>query len=256
MKRDMDKYAHEMERLEKLQRQSEARLSQQQERMNKRFEQIRENLSKKYGEPSTSQQRIIDAALDLLDREGLNDLSLRKLASDLDLKASALYWHFKSKEDLIDYMAEAILQTEFKDLSVRPDDEPWQDWIIGVSQKLRKAMLSRRDGARIVAGAHPFPAVTILNITEVTLKSLVSAGLSFEKADLVATIIVNFTYGYVIEEQDSPTPEEIEENDFSFMAERFPMVHELIERRIQGFKMGNDEFESCLHLIVDSTDKK
>ena len=48
---------------------------------------------------------IVQAALRLLDDTGLEDLTLRKLAQALDIQAPTLYWHFKSKDALIDEMA-------------------------------------------------------------------------------------------------------------------------------------------------------
>jgi len=192
-----DNMARDLARLEEARRRTQERLAAQQERIEKRFDHVRARISKRYGEPNDSQQRIINAALDLLDQEGLNDLSLRKLAALLDMQAPALYWHFKNKGVLIDYMAEAILQTEFQDVRARSDDEPWQDWLVDVCQRLRRAMHSRRDGARIVAGAHLFPAITLMRIFETTQESLISAGLNPHKADLLATTTVHFTFGRV-----------------------------------------------------------
>ncbi len=46
----------------------------------------------------------------VLDEEGLDDVTLRKIASKLGIQDPTLYWHFKNKSDLIDDMAEAILK--------------------------------------------------------------------------------------------------------------------------------------------------
>ncbi len=242
-------------RLEDAQRRAQERLAAQQARMNKHFERVRERVSSKYGEPNDSQRRIIEAALDLLDQEGLNDLSLRKLGSLLDMQAPALYWHFKNKGVLIDYMAEVILQTEFKDLKPRPADEAWQDWLVTIAQRLRKAMLSRRDGARIVAGAHLYPAISLLRIFETTQESLISAGVDARQADLIATTVIHLTFGRVIEEQSSPGPEEIKEMDLSEMQRNFPWVAATIQRTLEDAEHGYDEFEASLRLVVGYPEK-
>jgi TetR/AcrR family tetracycline transcriptional repressor len=242
--------ARDLAKLEEAQKRAEERLLAQQKRINKRFDRIRERVSENYGEPNDNQQRIIDAALNLLDREGLNDLSLRKLGSLLDMQAPALYWHFKNKSVLIDYMAEAILQSEFKDLQPRLSNEPWQDWLVHICQRLRRAMLSRRDGARIVAGAHLFPAITLLRIFETTQESLISAGVDPKQADLVATTVIHLTFGRVIEEQSSPGPEELKEMDLEEMRREFPWVAETVKRTLEEAKNGYDEFEASLRLVV------
>jgi len=247
--------ARDLARLEEARRRTQERLAAQQERIEKRFDHVRARISKRYGEPNDSQQRIINAALDLLDQEGLNDLSLRKLAALLDMQAPALYWHFKNKGVLIDYMAEAILQTEFQDVRARSDDEPWQDWLVDVCQRLRRAMHSRRDGARIVAGAHLFPAITLMRIFETTQESLISAGLNPHKADLLATTTVHFTFGRVIEEQSSPSPEEFARMDLDELGREFPRVAASARQMLEDTTQGYDEFEESLRLIVGYPEK-
>lgn len=237
-------------RLEKAHQRAQERLASRQERINKRFDRMRGRLSVRYGEPNDSQQRIIDAALNLLDSEGLNDLSLRKLSRLLDIQAPAMYWHFMSKGVLIDYMAEAILQTEFKDLQPRPADEPWQDWLVDICKRLRQAMLSRRDGARIVAGAHIYPAITLLRIFETTEESLISAGLDPKQADLVVTTAIHLTFGRVIEEQSSLGLEELKGMNPDEMQREFPWVTATAKRRQEEIRQGYDEFEASLRLII------
>jgi len=247
--------ARDLARLEEARRRTHARLAAQQDRIDKRFERIRERMSKKYGEPNDMQQRIIDAALDLLDSEGLNDLSLRKLAAVLDIQAPALYWHFKNKGVLIDYMAEAMLQAEFHDLQPRSGDDQWQDWLVDTCQRLRKAMRAHRDGARIVAGAHLFPAITLLRIFETTQESLISAGLDSRLADLLATTAIHLTFGRVIEEQSSPGPEELKHMNLEEMSREFPRVVASARQRVKDAEGGYDDFEASLRLITGYPEK-
>src|ERR1017187_1062048 len=253
--RRRDDMTRALERIEEAQRRVQERLVFEQERINKRFDHIREQVSKKYGEPNDSQQRIIDAALNLLDSEGLNALSLRKLSRLLDIQAPALYWHFTNKGVLIDYMAEAILQAEFKDLQPRPADELWQDWLVNICKLLRQAMLSRRDGARIVAGAHIYPAITLLRIFETTEESLISAGLDPKQADLVVTTAIHLTFGRVIEEQSSLGLEELKGMNPDEMQREFPWVTATAKRRQEEIRQGYDEFESSLRLIIGYPEK-
>ena len=49
--------------------------------------------------------RVADTALKLLNEVGLDGLTLRAIARELDVKAPALYWHFKDKQALLDEMA-------------------------------------------------------------------------------------------------------------------------------------------------------
>ena len=200
-----------------------------------------------------TRQRIIAAALELLNEEGLNELTLRKLAAKVNLKAPALYWYFKNKDELVDHMAEAILAREFAELTPRTDDEPWQEWLVATCKQLRQAMLRYRDGARIVAGAHLWPAVTLARLLETTSASLMSAGMSHEDVELIAGTAIHFTFGRVIEEQSSPSREELRTMNIDDIALTYPRLAHHV-RRIQatteyvGFSDNN--FEQAVRLIV------
>jgi TetR/AcrR family tetracycline transcriptional repressor len=245
-----ERRATQLARLERMREHTLERWDQQRARMDERFARVRQRLTADEGHPNEDQQRIITAALVLLDEVGFNDLSLRKLATKLDRKAPALYWHFESKEALIDYMAEAILQAEFHDVTPRQDDEPWQDWLVHICSRLRNAMRSHRDGARVVAGAHLYPAITLMRLFEVSMQSLMSAGVEMQRANLIITTAVHFVFGNVIEEQSSPSLEEVEQIDFQAMSERYPLFAKSVEQAVEAAKNGYDEFEDALRLIV------
>src|SRR5579862_2663509 len=55
-----------------------------------------------------SKRAVVDRALKLADAAGLDALTIRKLAQDLGVTPMALYWHFRSKEDLLEGMAERV----------------------------------------------------------------------------------------------------------------------------------------------------
>jgi TetR/AcrR family tetracycline transcriptional repressor len=197
------------------------RLDDQRARMNARIDREKAKLS---GELTPKQQEIVSAALELLDEVGLDNLSLRALAQRLDVRAPALYWHFKNKEALVEHMAEAILRAEFKDVRPRHEGESWQDWLTFYASRLRKAMLARRDGGRVVAGAHLYPAVTLIKWFEDSLVALTSAGVDVETAWHIVRTVSVYTFGYVIEEQAGPTREERTNTDLMAVVAQYPYV--------------------------------
>lgn len=245
-----DRRAKQLARLEEMQKRTEERMEAQRQRVNERFARAKRRLAADERTLNEDQQRIINAALDLLDEVGLQELSLRKLAAKLDLKAPALYWHFKNKEALIDNMAETILRSEFADLAIRTADETWQDWLVNMCRRLRKAMLAHRDGARVVAGAHVYPAITLMRLLEAGLESLTSAGVERKHASLIIMTAVHFVFGNVIEEQASPSLEEIKHLDLEQLAQEFPLVSQDLAEMIEAAQAGHDEFEDAIRLIV------
>jgi TetR/AcrR family tetracycline transcriptional repressor len=236
--------------LERLQRQQDhinAQLAAQQQMVNKRFEREREKLTRKL---TSRQEEIIHMALRLLDEEGLESVTLRALAKRLNMKAPALYWHFDSKANLVDFLAEAILQEEFSELAPRSKDEDWEEWIHHIIHRLRKAMLAHKDGARIVAGAHLYPAVTLAKLAETMMASLVSAGFTIREADLLTSTLVHFTFGRVIEEQSGPSEEELKHNTVTTFLERHPYLEQSVKNMQQSGLSAEEDFNDSIHLII------
>jgi len=197
------------------------RLDDQRARINARLDKKKAKLS---GKLNLKQEEIVSAALELLDAVGLSNLSLRAIAKRLDIRAPALYWHFQNKEALVDFMAEAILQAEFKDAWPRQEGQTWQDWLLAHTSRLRKAMLAHRDGGRVVAGAHLYPAMTLIEWFEDSFVALTSAGLDLQTARHIITTVSQYTFGCVIEEQAAPTSEEQANPDFEAFVAQYPNV--------------------------------
>ncbi|RDI50561.1 TetR/AcrR family transcriptional regulator C-terminal domain-containing protein [Nocardia mexicana] len=143
---------------------------------------------------------IAEAALGLLDEVGLDGLTMRKVATALDVQAPALYWHVKNKRELLDAMARAVFVSAVADVEAPRRGEDWQDWVIALARRLRRAMLGYRDGAKVLAGTYVTDD-TMFRTVELTLRTLEDAG--FESADAVRVfpILLHYTVGYVIEEQ-------------------------------------------------------
>jgi AcrR family transcriptional regulator len=98
-----------------------------------------------------SRPRILHAALEFIDREGLPALTMRRLGSSLGVEAMALYRYVPSREDLLDGIVETVLDDLHHDPEVHLHAEHgWQDYL----QRLAH-------GIRRVALAHPavFPLV-------------------------------------------------------------------------------------------------
>lgn len=91
---------------------------------------------------------IVDRAIDALDVHGLDGLSMRTLAAELGVRASALYHHFDSKQALLDATADEILRRGRRATEV----VTWEAELRLVSVELRDAMRAHRDGAGLVAG--------------------------------------------------------------------------------------------------------
>jgi len=147
---------------------------------------------------SLSQSEIVLAAVSLLDRHGLESLTLRRLAKELGVSAPTIYWHVDDKRHLFDLMVEEIYGRA--ELSPEPvEGEPWWRWLASNARAQRSVLISIRDAALVVAGNRPtersFPYI------EKMLQSLVLAGLAAPTALKALRSLNDYVVGSAIEHQ-------------------------------------------------------
>ena len=160
--------------------------------------------------PETLDERrtlIVRAALDLLDEHGFDAMSLRQLARHLGMHAPGLYWYFESKQELTDLMAKSILEDGLASVGPLRPEQTWEEWLVDLAVTARRALLARRDGARVVAGAYLLRTNTMSPILETSLEILEGAG--FQRlAALGATMtLLRYATGIALDEQASPVGE-------------------------------------------------
>ncbi|WP_344443053.1 TetR/AcrR family transcriptional regulator C-terminal domain-containing protein [Kitasatospora nipponensis] len=151
--------------------------------------------------------RVVDTALRLLNETGLEALTLRRIAAELNVQAPALYWHFANKQALLDAMATAMQRQMAAEPAPGPS-APWQDWIGGACRVLRRTLLGYRDGARVFSGTR-FEGADHAPGLDRHLRALLAAGFTLEQAALASATAFAYTTGFVIEEQSvHPMPGE------------------------------------------------
>jgi TetR/AcrR family tetracycline transcriptional repressor len=150
--------------------------------------------------PRLDRELVIRAALRLLDDGGLDGLTLRRLAAELDVQAPALYWHFASKQDLLDHMAHVLTRPWMQDIRAASAGRPWEDWLTDAARAYRALLLSHRDGARLVASTRPLPdSLPLLDSCVAAFQD--SAGCGPGPALQCLTSIIAFTRGFVLDEE-------------------------------------------------------
>jgi TetR/AcrR family tetracycline transcriptional repressor len=152
---------------------------------------------------------VIRTALRLLDEDGLDRLSLRRLAAELDVKAPALYWHFESKRALMDHMADAVLTPAVAELDGPAAPADWPRWLALTADVLRARLLAHPDGAQLALGVDLSRAPALRRFVERTIEVLHGAGFSLADASRAAATFIWFVVGRTVEEQTLPDPETI-----------------------------------------------
>ena len=200
---------------------------------------------------SLSRERILQAAVELADEEGIEGLSMRRLADRLEVKAMSLYNHIANKDDLMDGMVDRVIA----EINWSPQGAHWK---VALRQRANSAhaMLLRHPWATmpIVSRVNVGPAM--LSYIDATLGCLHQAGFSLEMADHIWNAIDSHIYGFTLQELNFPfDPDEYAEAAKQGLvlipADRYPhmnyLTHEVIDRRYDGVH----SFDFGLDLILN-----
>lgn len=141
-----------------------------------------------------SRAKVVAAARELVNDEGLDALTNRRLGERLGVQGPALYRHFKNKQELIN----ALAQTFFVGPQVPASDDRWQDWLESRAWSTRREVLSCRDGARIITAAKPDLGARMDKL----LAPLLRAGFDTREALLASHLVGRLVLGWTASEQE------------------------------------------------------
>jgi len=134
------------------------------------------------GRARLSKHAVVDRALKLADTDGLDALTIRKLAQDLGVTPMALYWHFRSKEDLLEGMAEQV----WGEIEVNVDPSvPWWAQLQGGLESLLRVLRAHPSAAPLLLGTEKRNEAA-LRATEAALAILRGAGFDPQHAAEIA----------------------------------------------------------------------
>ncbi len=146
-----------------------------------------------------SKQRVVVEAVRLADREGVDGLSMRRLAGALGAGAMSLYHYVASKEELLDAMIDVV----FEEIELPPEETDWQS-----------AMRRRAVSARQVLARHPWaiglmesrtsPGPANLRHREAVTACLRRAGFSVLMATHANWLLDSYVYGHALQEASLP----------------------------------------------------
>jgi AcrR family transcriptional regulator len=201
--------------------------------------------------PPLSEDVILDTAMRVLREEGLDAVTMRRLASELDTGPASLYVYIRSREDLLNAMFErigAMVETE------EPDPARWREQIHGLVDRLLAAMEAHRGIARVAVANVP-TGENALRIADNLMGLLLAGGVMPRDAAWACDILPLFVTASAVEtavyQERGDVPDDVVDKlqeTFSVLSpERFPHLAGHAEDLLSGdgeqrFHFGIDTF--------------
>jgi AcrR family transcriptional regulator len=195
-----------------------------------------------------SPEQVAAAALELLDRDGLEALSMRRLADQLGVGTMTLYGYFRSKDELLD----AVVDAAVAEREPFTFDGTWQEQIRRLMRGSRRS-LGRHPGLVKVRADRPVLQPEALRFAETGMTILRGAGFSRRDAARAFRLLFTYVFGYVSFSPDD-TAEQARRDSraatAALPADEYPVLHESGEELAEAMA-GQETFDFGLDRVID-----
>lgn len=201
-----------------------------------------------------TRERIVEAALSVVDAEGLDALSMRRIGQELGTGAASLYAHVGSKEELI----EQVLDRVYGEIELeKPDASVWEEQIKRVLRRARAVLTSHGDIAKAAVVANVPVTPNGMDIADCMLGILRAGGLDERTAaygvDLLGVYVTATAFeastrvGHS-QEDAAAYGDQVREYFSTIPADRYPMITSMAEALTRN--VGDERFEFGLEILV------
>jgi AcrR family transcriptional regulator len=223
------------------------------------WQRLPERSSRRRREP-ISRDAIVDAAIALLDRDGLDALSMRALAEQLGTGAASLYWHVGSKDGLLDLVLDKLIG----EVAI-PDADParWQEQVKEVARNQRAVSLRHPYVVRVSIGRIPM-GQNAIRLSERTLAIMRAGGLPPRMAVQGHLLLISTINGFTLDEtgvgdppgaqpDGAPSPQEAAEMASAYLRSLPPAHFPNLVELAAEFTLVDDDarFGLLIDIFVD-----
>jgi AcrR family transcriptional regulator len=145
-------------------------------------------------EPPLSRERIVATAVELLDAQGVDGLTMRRLADRLGSGVMSLYWHVDNKEDVFDLALDSVL--EYRGPPQIVESQGWREEVVHMLEDWRAGMLRHPWSAALLPSRALGP--NILSRLELLSKTLSRAGVADADLNVAIWSLWNYVMGATI----------------------------------------------------------
>jgi AcrR family transcriptional regulator len=203
--------------------------------------------------PDLSRELIADTALEIVDRDGVDSLTMRRLAGELGIGTMTLYGYFRDKGELLDYAIDRAART----YELSPGKGEWRPRLRELITTMRRS-LTEHPSAVQIRSRKPILNAGAIRACEAGMTILGDAG--FETRDAAAAWRLLFTYafGYAAFSSYEPTAEMKsgwEQEMSTLPPDEYPITRENAGELV-NWMAGDAPFEQGLELILDGLEAR
>jgi len=196
-----------------------------------------------------TQDRILNAAMALVDDEGIDALTMRALAKRLGVEAPSLYKHVANKDEILDGLCGAVFSTAAS--FAEPQGEAWPDQLRMYCSGYRATLLSHPNLTATVA-TRPVLTEPGMAMVELALFTIQETGLDAETARKLLNVIVSTVTGLVLNELGSvelggPNSQRVVAFRTSLDPEVYPNTHKTVVDTPADHQA---EFEMAIDILI------
>ncbi|MGE3811902.1 MAG: TetR/AcrR family transcriptional regulator [Candidatus Nanopelagicales bacterium] len=200
---------------------------------------------------------MVAEALRIADREGVDGLSMRRLAAELGAGAMSLYHYVANKDELLDAMIDVV----FGEIELPPEDDDWQDAMRRRSRSARD-VLARHPWAIALMESRTTPGPANLRHREAVTACLRRAGFSVVMATHANWLLDSYVYGFALQMASLPfdgADELAGMTDDVYLpqipASEFPYLHESAAELLAAGYDPAQEFDVGLDLVLGALEQ-
>ncbi|WP_280330782.1 TetR/AcrR family transcriptional regulator [Nocardia wallacei] len=209
--------------------------------------------------PPLNRRSILELAIDLVDREGLHRLTMRRLGAECGVEAMALYRYVHGREDLLSGIVDHLVDRLRTDqLAARRQEDGWQDFLVRLAHGVRQIALDHPELFPLVATRPPEapwvrPPLRSLQWMETFLDTLLSYGFNDVAAVVAYRSYTTFLLGQLLLEVSARTPSPQADSASGPAPVRdlsaYPQLRRLQPMLAQDQSL--EEFEDALEALLD-----
>ncbi|MFI0450225.1 TetR/AcrR family transcriptional regulator C-terminal domain-containing protein [Actinomadura sp. 6N118] len=215
-----------------------------------------------------SRRRVLRAAVELADRDGLDSLTMRRLAQEVGAEAMSLYHHVANKEAVFDGVVEVILGEIMAAVDEVEAPSPEEDWQAALRARIlaaREVLLRHRWAPQVFETRTTVSPVVIAYLDHV-VAILRAGGFSFDLAHRALHVLGSRALGFtqeLFQPDGAQTADAAAAAMMEQMADRFPNIVGMLAAAVHddpdgtlGFCDDQFEFEFALDLILEGLERR